>query len=209
MISKAIVLTPQSNVAGVCASQTPSGAANLTINGTFASGGAVSLNHGHLIKFTSLSNISNRTFTITGTDFRGLAMTETVTGPNATSVFGTKYFKTISQIAISGAAAGALTVGTDGTSASQWVPADRHVTPFNIGLFAVPSATLTYTVQHTPDDLQVYTDISGVSVFNHATMAAQTSGQDGNYAYPVAAFRIIITAWTSGTLAFTSIQAGK
>lgn len=102
---------------GVCQSQTPSGAGNLTINGAQASGGVASFTAARQITIASSSNISNRTFTITGTDAAGNVQVETITGPNNTTVTTTGYFKTVTQIAISGAAAGALTVGMNGNAA--------------------------------------------------------------------------------------------
>lgn len=102
---------------GVCQSQTPSGAGNLTINGAQASGGVASFTAARQITIASSSDISNRTFTITGTDAAGNALVETITGPNNATVTTTGYFKTVTQIAISGAAAGALTVGMNGNAA--------------------------------------------------------------------------------------------
>jgi hypothetical protein len=102
---------------GVCTSQTPASAGNLTINGAQASGGVASFTAARQITIASSSNISNRTFTITGTDAAGNAQVETITGPNNATVTTTGYFKTITQIAISGAAAGALTVGMNGNAA--------------------------------------------------------------------------------------------
>jgi len=102
---------------GVCQSQTPASAGNLTINGAQASGGVASFTAARQITIASSSNISNRTFTITGTDAAGNAQVETITGPNNATVTTTGYFKTITQIAISGAAAGALTVGMNGNAA--------------------------------------------------------------------------------------------
>ena len=102
---------------GVCTSQTPASAGNLTINGAQASGGVASFTAARQITIASSSDISNRTFTITGTDAAGNAQVETITGPNNATVTTTGYFKTITQIAISGAAAGALTVGMNGNAA--------------------------------------------------------------------------------------------
>ena len=64
------------------------------------------------LAYVSGSDISNRTFTASGWDVYGQPMTITTTGPNATTVFSTKAIKYISGITISGAAAGAITIGT-------------------------------------------------------------------------------------------------
>ena len=114
-------LTNGATANNVCASQTPAGAGNLVLNGTLASsvsGAAVAyLGSNQRIYFTSASNISNRTFTITGMVMSpsGLqGQTEVLTGPNNNTVASQQRYYWISQIAISGAAAGALTVGRAG-----------------------------------------------------------------------------------------------
>ena len=207
MRPKRFTLTPQSDADGICASQTPAAAGNLTIAGALASGGAVSLNHGHLITITSDGNDSGRTFTLTGTDYRGVALTEAVTGPNTTTVSSAKYFKTITQVAVDDATAGAITVGVNGVSASDWYLTDRNIDPFNIGFGVDISGTCTYTVQHTFEDMQV-ADISAVKAFDHASVASKTADANDNYAYPCSAMRVIISAFTSGTLKLQIIQAG-
>jgi hypothetical protein len=43
--------------------------------------------------------------------------------------------------------------------------------------------------------------------FSHPTIAAKSDNQDGNYAFPVAAIKVLVTAGT-GTATMTLIQAG-
>ena len=68
---------------------------------------------------------------------------------------------------------------------------------FNVGFGAVVSGTVTYTIQHT---------FNGVDFFDHEFVAAQTTNQDGNYAFPVASIRINQTAG-AGSVTLTAIQA--
>ena len=68
---------------------------------------------------------------------------------------------------------------------------------FNMGFGAVVSGSATYTIQHTFD---------GVNFFDHEFLVAQTTNQDGNYAYPVASIRINQTAG-AGSVTLTAIQA--
>lgn len=79
------------------------GAASATINGSLASGGVATLDVPRNVTITSTGNESARTFTITGTAEYGAAMTEQITGPNATTVSGVKAFKTITAVSVSGA----------------------------------------------------------------------------------------------------------
>jgi hypothetical protein len=207
MRPKRITLTPQTDDNGISVSQTPAGAGNLSITGVLASGGVATLNHGHLLTVTCAGNDAGRTFTVTGTDYRGAAISEAISGADIAATVGALYFKTVTQIAVDAATAGAIIVGVDGKSVSNWYLLDRNVKPFNVGFGCDVTGTLTYSVQHTFEDLQV-ADISAVNVFTHGDVAAETTDQDGNYAYPCTAMRVIITAFTSGTLTLRAIQAG-
>ena len=98
-----------------------------------------------------------------------------------------------------------ISVGSAASSA--WIPVDHRKTPFNIGLgVTIGAAVLTYKIQHTFDDVQD----SAVSptAFDHPDVTGETTNQDGNYAFPVRAIRLNVTAWTSGTATLTVIQAG-
>jgi hypothetical protein len=100
---------------GIATSQTPGAAGNFTLDGALTAGGAYTPTTGaRQISFTSASNESGDTYTITGTDVYGDADTEAITGPNATTVYSTKSWLTITQIATDGAATGAITIGVTG-----------------------------------------------------------------------------------------------
>lgn len=68
------------------------------LNGTLASGGTVTLDVATQVTFTSASDYSLHGLTITGTDQDGAAQTELITGPNNTTVYSTKFYKTITSI---------------------------------------------------------------------------------------------------------------
>jgi VCBS repeat-containing protein len=90
----------------VCQSQSAGAAGNLTINGAKASGGVATFSAARLITVASTGNLATLTFTITGTDINGSALVEVVTGVNNNTVTTVGYFKTITQVAISGSTAG-------------------------------------------------------------------------------------------------------
>ena len=96
-------------------------------------------------------------------------------------------------------------VSKTGTGSSPAIITDTYISPFNVGFGVVVSGDPTYTVQHTFDDPFVATGI--VTWFSHPTIAAQTTNQDGNYAFPVSAVKLLVTAGT-GTATLTFIQAG-
>jgi hypothetical protein len=88
---------------------------------------------------------------------------------------------------------------------------DTYRDPFNLGIGVALSAgsTLTYSVQHTFDDVQAVGFNPATAVwYDHATLTAKTTSSDGNYAYPVTAVRLNVTAYTSGSATMTVIQAG-
>lgn len=116
------------DIDGILASSTPSGAGTLTLDGALVSDSIVTLTSQREILIYSSGNDSGVTFTVTGKDYHGTAVTETITGPNATTVYSTKTYKTISSIAISGAGTGSISIGQVGdhigieldSGAMQW-----------------------------------------------------------------------------------------
>ena len=102
-----------------------------------------------------------------------------------------------------------VTVGS--ATASSVIPLNTYADPFNVGIGCDVSAggTLTYTVQHTFDNVQASTfNPATATWFSNSTLVAQTADKDGNYAYPVTAVRLLVTAHTSGSVTMTVIQAG-
>jgi hypothetical protein len=99
-----------------------------------------------------------------------------------------------------------VTISVTGVATSSIAPLDRLISPFNIGLGAVVSGTVTYTIQHTFDD--IYDSTVTPTWFPHATLVNLTANADGNYAFPVRAIRINNTAGT-GTTTLTILQAGS
>jgi hypothetical protein len=96
-----------------------------------------------------------------------------------------------------------ITVTGVGTSA--WIPIDNKQAPVNLGLGCViVSGTATYSVEHTFDDIWD-TTVTPVA-FQNSGITAQTTNKDGNYAFPVKAIRLNVTAGTSPVVAMTMIQ---
>lgn len=96
-------------------------------------------------------------------------------------------------------------------AASAPVPLDHYQGPFNVGIAVVLSsgATLTYTVEHTFDDVFAKDfDASTATWFPNSGLTSKTASLDGNYAFPIMAVRLSVTAYTEGTATMTVIQAG-
>lgn len=91
------------------------------------------------------------------------------------------------------------------------VPMDLYRDPFNVSLaVSLPAGTsLTYTVEYTVDDVFSNTFDPATATWVSVTgMAAQTTGTQGNIAFPVTAIRLRVSAFTSGSATLTIIQAG-
>lgn len=90
------------------------------------------------------------------------------------------------------------------TGATAPVVMDINQSPFNVGIGVVISATGTYTVEHTFDD--IYDSTVTPTWFPNTGLTSQTANKDGNYAFPVAAVRLNVAANT-GSITMTLIQA--
>jgi len=91
--------------------------AALTIGGALASGGSVTLSHGRIVTILSAGDDSAKSFTVTGTDVNGDSQTESITGANAGTATGSKYFLTISGISAVGNPAGNVSAGVNASAA--------------------------------------------------------------------------------------------
>jgi archaellum component FlaF (FlaF/FlaG flagellin family) len=90
-----------------------------------------------------------------------------------------------------------------GASTGAWLPVDRH-SPLT-SITVVVNGTTNYTVQHTLDDVLVST--AAANAFDHDTLVAQTTNQDGNYAFPVSAIRVVNNSG-AGSTTITILQSG-
>jgi len=124
---------------GIAENQTTGGAANLSLDGalcdlgtagTFdiSDAGYSSGISGVRIAIDSAGDINTITFTVTGTDENGVAVTENITGVTTTAVESTTYFKTISQIAADGAVTSNVFVGPVDEIITRTIPINRHDT---------------------------------------------------------------------------------
>lgn len=205
-ITKALATAADAD--GICASQTPSGAGNLTINGALASGGAVTLDSARQILITTVSDESAKTLTVYGTDEVGQSISEDITGPNATTGTSVYMYKTVTRVAVSAAFTGAVTVGTNGVGASKGVLLNQYLDPFAVSIFVRISGTVNYTVQYTSDDHRASGFHWGAADWtDHASMTSKTADTDSNIAYPATGIRVKINSGT-GTATMIIRQAG-
>ena len=111
--------------------------AALVIGGALASGGAVALDSGRVVTILSAGDDSAKSFTVTGTDVNGDSQTESITGANAGTATGSKYFKTLSGISAVGNPAGNVSAGVNNSAADVIFAGPGRLK----GTFIVSSAT--------------------------------------------------------------------
>ena len=98
---------------------------------------------------------------------------------------------------------------TGASTGSSVIATDHYISPFNVGFGATITGTVSYSIQHTFDNPQ--TVASPIWFFHPSTPSGTpvTAALDGNYAFPVAAIRILTSSATNtGTVKLTVIQAG-
>jgi hypothetical protein len=136
----------------IALSQTVSGAANVVINGSLASGGVATLDVTRRVLITNAGNDSGVTFTVYGTTFGGAPVSEVLQGTSGSAVASTVDFATVTRIATSGStSASGITVGTNGVAGSRWLRLDSWADA-QTAIQCNATGTVNYTVQVTMDD---------------------------------------------------------
>jgi len=191
---------------GVCLSQTPNagGVQSLTIAGALASSGSVTLSTAQKGSITGGAE-SGRTFTFVGTDINGRSLTEEVTGPNSNTVYTTGNFLTITSVTVDDDTAGAITIGIDDATESNWIPLDRFISPFEYS-YSVDIGTATFAVESTIDNIQDESITPSVFAVVEASGSSDAAGSSTS---PVTAIRLKVTAFTTGDITFKVLQSGK
>ncbi len=221
-------------VNSVCASQTPGGAVALTLNGTLANSATgttvVNLPVGSRIYITGGSDESGKTFAVVGLQYvrsapgGAVLVTETMTGPNASTVSSINTYDKILSITSSAGTTGAITVGHYGKATLDtprrilYTPAgaDSGITLTFTGtdyagtiisetLAGVDNASTTYTVLD-------YATITSIST-SGAIASTATIGTNGIASSPWVTFDpfsgtapTAIQATVSGTVNYTIQQ---
>lgn len=175
----------------VCASQTPAGAGALTLNGTLASsvptGTAIAyLPQASRIYITGGSDESGKTFAVVGYRFSAsggpFAVTETITGPNASTVSSQNQYDQIISITASAGTTGAITVGHYGTATLDLARSVRITSAGN-------DSSITFTIAGT--------DWAGSAISEVVT------GSNGSTADSVLSFKTVTSIATSAAVATT------
>ena len=200
---KRISITPANiDRDGISVAQQTAGAANLTITGALASGGAVTLGYAYAIEAYSAGNISTVIFTVTGTDQWGNAQTDTITGVSGGVVATTKYFKTVTQIAASAA------VGTD----VEVGPADEIGYAYsldgyetNTSIAVDISGTINFSVQKCFERMTAGETPNWVA----GGITTQTADTQTAYTGPTAGVRLKVNSYSNGATIAMNVNQGR
>ncbi len=190
---------------GIATSQTPLGAGDLTLTAS-----PVQLDVQRQVLITPAGADAARTFTITGTDESGNAITEDVAGANNPSTSSSALdFFTVSSVAVDAATAGAITVGTSEIGGSPRVALDYIQNPFEVGLAVLIDAadTVDVTVQFTLDDIRVDGGLGPFNWFDNTDLTNETTNAAALHVLPVTAMRLLTNSGTDPA-ELRIIQAG-
>ena len=100
-----------------------------------------------------------------------------------------------------------ISVTVTGVAVSAPIPMDYTATQFSVGIGCVISATATYTVEHTFDDIWSPSFVAASATWlPNSGLTAKTANSDGNYAFPVRAIRLNVAAST-GSVTMNVIQS--
>lgn len=222
------------NTTDVCLLQTTTGAGSLVINGNLTSNttgiprspyasnpagySATFIGCSRTVSVTSTANNSGINVTITGI-LNSASKTETIAGPNNTTVYTTGLFDTVTGVSVNGATAGGgISVGSGSTGQTHWHGYDFYVPYAATTVTVAITGTINYTFQATLDDVNTVAnpDIIAGTVLPQAGNAqafvlalnSATASGFGYFNYPVRYMNILVNSSAGGSLTATFIQQG-
>lgn len=145
--------------------------------------------------------------TLVGTDADGIAQTENITLPNATTVESTKYWLTVTSGTTQADTVGTFDVGWVDEVMTQTMPLNyRHT---EAATFAVNvTGTIDYTVQESLNNIHLVANPStDVSWFDIPALADKTADLLAQGTVHASAGRLVVNSYTSGAeIQFTVMQ---
>lgn len=190
----------------IAQSQSP-GAGAITLNGSTVTSGVATLDTARRVRITSGGNDSGITFTVVGTNYFGNALSETITGANASTADTTQDFATVTSVTHTGSVAGTVTVGTNGVGSTPWYNLDPFTDTFNVGIGVVVSGTINFTVEYTYDDANSPYTGTFPTAFSLTALASKTANTDSTLTNPCWGVRLTVNSGT-GTAKVIIVQVG-
>lgn len=204
---------PVSSTTAIAAAQTTTGTTPIVINGPYLQSSWLPANviarmpdaFERKITLTSTGNLSAINFTIVGTTYNGAAVTEVLAGPNNNTVTSVQNYYQITSITPSGSVATAVSVGTGSTGVTPWIGATTYPSPISAGLYIAITATMSVTVEGTPDNPLP----ASPALFPHALLTAITSNDSSEWPYGFSFVRFkVVSSDATGAATFSVINAG-
>ena len=88
-------------------------------------------------------------------------------------------------------------ITVNGVGTSPWIPMDYKQSPFSLGMSVTVNGPITYTIEHTFDD--IYNSNITPTVFKHPVLQSQAVSENGVYDFPIRAFRLKNTSGVGST----------
>ena len=196
--------------------QLDNGVENFSFNGSLSLG----INYGspivldgicREILITSAGDLSGIDFEIKGL-YNNKPVTETITGPNNTTVNSANFFNTINSISVSGNMGASVSIGTGGVGVTNWFPYDNLRTFSNLAIACSVTADIDYTFQLTYDNVYGLTQDQEANIYITNPIANLTNATTSVTEYssnPIRFCRIFINSSNNnGKGIFTLMQQG-
>lgn len=183
----------------------------VTLNGSLVSGGVATLDKPRRVLFTFASDETGKSFIVTGTNWSGQTISETVAGTAPGTAPTLLDYKTVTSVVASAASAGNVSIGTNAVAGSPWVAIDSWALP-NVAVQCTVIGTVNFTVQSTLDDPNNPTnsvapaDMDWVPTNDTAAVGATATLQT-NYFFSPAYVRVLLNSG-SGSVELSVIQSG-
>jgi len=167
---KAVFLTADTQALdadGISAAAAVGNNASLTLGGALTSGGSATFDAGRIVTILSAGDDSGISFTVTGTDVNSDSQTESITGANAGTATGSKYFKTVTAIAAVGDPAGNASAGINNSAADVIIEGRSRLQGINM-VCSGTAGTLNF----------LKTSPTGTNLFKLGSVASATATRD-------------------------------
>jgi hypothetical protein len=177
---------------------------NITVG---TSGNVATMDFPRRVLLTFGTSDTTNTYTITGTDWNNMPVTEALAG-GATTAQSLTDFKTVTSILPTNTPAGTVSAGTSGVGSSRPIWLDRFANA-PTALEVDATGTVNYTVQQSLNDPNSV-GFTSVNWVNHpdTNLVAATGTVQGNYAYVPTITRIVLNSG-SGSVKYTVLQASN
>jgi hypothetical protein len=173
--------------------------------------GSTALDKARRVIFTSSGNDTGLTYTVSGTNWAGDTISETVAGVSAAAATTVLDYLSLTSVSVNGASAGTLSIGTNGVAASPWVRLDNWA-PAPVAVQLSVFGTVNATLQQTLDDPNPPVNVPPAAMVwvNSADAAAVnfSAAVQTNYAFAPLFVRVLLNSG-SGSVTATVQQLGS